>query len=160
MKTLVAINLAMRGIYYVLAYTMHNYEFMTQLSENSGLSSEFRCAPFTPALSVSGEGKIRGKGCPITCQAGIQGRERFNFIDTRSWSWKGGWSGSGPSRFILWRNTSYRLYRRLGGPQGSSVWVQKKLVTQRFEPRTVQPAEGRYTHYTMPAAFCLWWITN
>jgi len=33
LKTLIAINLAMRGIYYVLVYTMHNYEFMTDLSE-------------------------------------------------------------------------------------------------------------------------------
>jgi hypothetical protein len=71
LKTLVALNLAMRGIYYVLAYPMHNYEHMTDLSEKSGLSSGFRCAPSTPALSVSGEGQIRGKGCPIICQAGI-----------------------------------------------------------------------------------------
>lgn len=32
-KTLVAINLAMRGIYFILAYTTHNYEYMTDLSE-------------------------------------------------------------------------------------------------------------------------------
>lgn len=33
MKTLVAINLIMRGIYFVLAYTAHNYEYMTDLGK-------------------------------------------------------------------------------------------------------------------------------
>ena len=40
--------------------------------------------------------------------------------------------------------TRYPLYRRLGGPQGRSGWVQKISSPPGFDPRTVQPVESRY----------------
>jgi len=41
--------------------------------------------------------------------------------------------------------TRYPLYRRMGGPQGSSGWVRKILPSQGFDSRTVQPVESGYT---------------
>ena len=35
--------------------------------------------------------------------------------------------------------TPYPLYRRLGGPQGESTWVQKISPPLEFDPQTVQP---------------------
>jgi len=45
----------------------------------------------------------------------------------------------------------YPLYRRLGGPQGSSGRVQKISPPPEFDPRTVQPVASRYTDWTIPA---------
>ena len=42
--------------------------------------------------------------------------------------------------------TRYPLYRRLGGPQGQSGWIQKILPTPGFNPQTVKPV---VTHYTI-----------
>ena len=33
-----------------------------------------------------------------------------------------------PGRFTPGKETRYTLYRRLGGPQGRSVWVQENLA--------------------------------
>jgi hypothetical protein len=41
--------------------------------------------------------------------------------------------------------TWYPLYRRLGGPQGQSGWVQKILLLPGFDPQTIQPVASRYT---------------
>ena len=38
------------------------------------------------------------------------------------------------------------LYRRLGGPQGPSGWVQKTSSPPGFDPRTVQLIVSRYTN--------------
>ena len=47
--------------------------------------------------------------------------------------------------------TRYPLYKRLGGPQGSSggVWVISPLPG--FDPRTVQPVANLYTDWAIPA---------
>jgi hypothetical protein len=42
------------------------------------------------------------------------------------------------------RKTRYPLYRRLGGPQGSSERVRKISPPPGFDPRTVQPVISRY----------------
>jgi hypothetical protein len=42
--------------------------------------------------------------------------------------------------------TQYPLYRRLGGPQGWSGWVQKILPPLGFDPWTVQPVVSRYAN--------------
>jgi hypothetical protein len=46
--------------------------------------------------------------------------------------------------------TQYPLYRKLGGPQGRSGWVQKISPPPGFDPWTVQPAASCYTDYTIP----------
>jgi len=52
---------------------------------------------------------------------------------------QGGCSTLHPSCFTPRKETQYPLYRRLGGPQGRSRWVQKILPPPRFDPQTVQP---------------------
>jgi len=47
--------------------------------------------------------------------------------------------------------TRYPLYRRLGGPQGWSGWVQNISNRPGFDPRTVQPIASRYTDRAIPA---------
>jgi hypothetical protein len=42
-------------------------------------------------------------------------------------------------------------YRRLGGPQGRSGRVRKKLPTPEFDPRTVLLVASRYTDWAIPA---------
>jgi hypothetical protein len=39
----------------------------------------------------------------------------------------------------------YPFYKRLGGPQGLSIWVRKISPLQGLDPRTVQPVVNRYT---------------
>ena len=46
--------------------------------------------------------------------------------------------------------TWYPLYRRPGGPQGQSGWVQKISHPRRFNPPTIQPVASCYTDYTIP----------
>ena len=46
--------------------------------------------------------------------------------------------------------TQYPLYRRLGGPQGRSGWMQKISPPTRFNPRTIQPVVSRYTNCAIP----------
>jgi hypothetical protein len=45
----------------------------------------------------------------------------------------------------------YPLYRKLGGPQGQYVQVQKDSLPPGFDPQTVQPVESHYTDSAMPA---------
>jgi hypothetical protein len=47
--------------------------------------------------------------------------------------------------------TKYLLYRRLGGPQVHSGWVQKIMPPLGVKPQTVQPVAGYYTNYVIPA---------
>jgi hypothetical protein len=50
--------------------------------------------------------------------------------------------------------TQYPFYRRLGGPQGKSRWVQKISPPTHplgFDPRTVQPVACPYTNYIILA---------
>jgi hypothetical protein len=51
----------------------------------------------------------------------------------------------------LRKETQYPLYRRLGGPQVLSGWVQKILSQQGFDSQTVQPVASRYIDYAIPA---------
>jgi len=41
--------------------------------------------------------------------------------------------------------TRYPMYRRLGGPQGWSGWMQKILPPLGFNPWTIQPLVSHYT---------------
>ena len=59
----------------------------------------------------------------------------------------GEWSAARPGRTLPRGKTRYPLYRRLGGPQGRSGWVQKISPPLGFNPRTIQPVASRYTDY-------------
>jgi hypothetical protein len=52
-----------------------------------------------------------------------------------------------PDRFTHRKETWYRLYRRLGGPQGRSGQVRKMSALLGFDPWTVQSVASRYTNY-------------
>jgi hypothetical protein len=45
----------------------------------------------------------------------------------------------------------YPPYRKLGGPQGQYVQVQKNSLPPGFDPRIVQHVESHYTDLAMPA---------
>ena len=47
--------------------------------------------------------------------------------------------------------TRYQLYKRLGGPQDWSLWVQKILPPLEFNHQTIQPVAGCCTVYAVPA---------
>ena len=49
--------------------------------------------------------------------------------------------------------TQYPLYRRLGGPQGQSVWVRKIPPPLGFDPRTIQPIASCYTDLAILAPY-------
>jgi hypothetical protein len=53
-----------------------------------------------------------------------------------------------PGVFTPRKETRYRLYMKLSGPQGRSGRVQKISPPPEFDPRTVQPLAGRYTDYS------------
>jgi hypothetical protein len=42
----------------------------------------------------------------------------------------------------------YSLYRKLGGPEDQSAWVQKISPPLGLEPQTIQPVVSHYTKYT------------
>jgi len=46
--------------------------------------------------------------------------------------------------------TQYPLYRRLGGPQGWSGWVQKISPPPELDPWTVQLVASHYTELSWP----------
>jgi len=57
---------------------------------------------------------------------------------------RGEWSAARPGRNLPPGKTRYPLYRRLGGPQGRSGWVDN-LVPTGIRSRTVQPVVSCYT---------------
>jgi hypothetical protein len=46
--------------------------------------------------------------------------------------------------------TRYHLYRRLGGPQGQSVWLWKISLPLGFDPQTVHPIASPYINHVTP----------
>ena len=56
-----------------------------------------------------------------------------------------------PSLFTAGKENRYLLHTKLSGPQGRSGWMQKILLSLRFDPQTVQPVASRYTVYANPA---------
>jgi hypothetical protein len=52
---------------------------------------------------------------------------------------------------LLPGQTSYPLYRRLGGPQGRFGRVRKISPPPVFDPRTVHLVASRYTDCAIPA---------
>ena len=76
-----------------------------------------------------------------------------------------GWVvSSSPGRTLPPGKTRYPFYRRLGGPQGRSGWMEN-LVPTRIRSRTVQPVVSRYTDWaTRPTLWhirtinSIWWL--
>jgi len=65
---------------------------------------------------------------------------------------EGEWSAARPGRTLPPGKTRYPFYRRLGGPQGRSGWVEN-LVPTGIQPQIVQPAVSCYTDLaTRPAS--------
>ena len=56
------------------------------------------------------------------------------------------WSAAHPGCTVPLGRTQYPLYRRLGGPQGRSGWVEN-LIPLGFDPWTIQPIVSRYTNW-------------
>ena len=59
---------------------------------------------------------------------------------------RGEWSAARPCRTLPPGKTRYPFYRRLGGPQGRSGWVEN-LVRTGIRFRAVQPVVIRYTDW-------------
>jgi hypothetical protein len=57
----------------------------------------------------------------------------------------GGWSTPRPSRFTLWKETRYPLYKRPCGPQCRSGRLRKITPQPGFVPRTAHPVASSYT---------------
>jgi spore coat protein U-like protein len=68
----------------------------------------------------------KGKGIPITCHAGTQGKERYNYSFLTSAQYGGSWSTPRIGCFTPKKQLQYQLYRRLGGPQVWSRWVWRR----------------------------------
>jgi hypothetical protein len=82
---------------------------------------------------------------PVTGHEGPESEQRqvklYSFINLVLDG--GGWSSSRPCRFTPGKGTLYPLYRRLGGPQGQSGWVQK-----------ISPPPGFVTNYIVQYCGC------
>jgi hypothetical protein len=48
------------------------------------------------------------------------------------------------------KETRFKLYRKLSGPQGLSRGVRKSSPLQEFDPRIVQAVASRQTDYSIP----------
>jgi len=58
---------------------------------------------------------------------------------------RGEWSAASPGHTLPPGKTQYPFYRRLGGPQGRSGWVEN-LVPTRIQSWTIQPIVSHYTN--------------
>jgi len=92
----------------------------------------------TPRKAV---GKGKGKVRPVTGYEGPEGGVLDSFFKLGV-RW-GGWLTPGSSPFKLRKETRYKFYRWLGGPQERSGRVRKISFPPRFDPRAVQPVESR-----------------
>ena len=61
----------------------------------------------------------------------------------------GGWSTPRPGRFTPRKKTRYPYYKRLGGHQGRSGWVQKISHPPAFCPRTVHSVWNLCTKFAV-----------
>ena len=57
---------------------------------------------------------------------------------------RGEWSAARPGHTLPSGKTQYPSYRRLGGPQGQSGWVEN-FAPPGFDPQTNQPVFSCYT---------------
>jgi hypothetical protein len=94
----------------------------------------------------------KGKGCPITCHASTDRRQRYS--STRTWL---RWSvvSAMPQPLYPWKETRHPLHRALGGPWGQSGQICKILPPLAPECRTFQPIANCNTDFAIPASI-LW----
>ena len=89
----------------------------------------------------------KGKVHPRTGHEGPKGEQRYSSTLSLTSALDGGCQSlPHPGHFFPGKETLYPLYRRLGGPQGQSGWVQKISPPLVFDPLTVQPVASRYTN--------------
>jgi hypothetical protein len=77
-NSLVVINLAMRGIYFVLVYTKHNYEYMIDISEIPVFPQDSDTRR-SPQHSVSGKCKSEAKAVPLHAKPAYKGYRGLTF---------------------------------------------------------------------------------
>ena len=66
----------------------------------------------------------------------------------------GGGAVHGTPRPLYSPEIVYKLYRRLGGPQGRYGQVRKTMTPSGFDPRNIQFITSRYSDYKIPAHIC------
>ena len=88
---------------------------------------------------------------PRTGHEGPDGKKSGTTLSLTSALGGGGWSMPRPRHFAPGKDTQYRLYRRLGGPQVSLDRCGKSRPQPEFDPRTAQPVASRYTDWAILA---------
>jgi hypothetical protein len=101
---------------------------------------------------------VLGRFHPTIGHKGPWGEQKYSSTLFLTSALEGGeGSASRLGRTLPPGKTRYRLYRRLGGPQGRSGRVRKISPPPGFDPRTVQPVGSRYTNYpTRPTSGVLY----
>jgi hypothetical protein len=95
---------------------------------------------------------IKSEGCPVTCHAGTQGRQKYSFYPYSTSAIKQVWcSRPLPSPFTPGSRTRYPLYRRLGEYGNWPGWVWNILVPWDFKPWAVKPVASRCMDHDIPA---------
>jgi hypothetical protein len=95
-----------------------------------------------------------GKGTvhPITGHEGSEGEYRYSSTLSLTSALDGvGGQRHAPAALPPGK-TRDPLYRRLGGAQSRSGWVQKISSPPGFDPRTVQAVESHFTDRAIPAS--------
>jgi len=128
----------------------HHKLHTVQVRTLSWEASLWQASFLLPTLWKSSTEQVKGKVHPRTGHRGPEGEQRYSFnLSLTSALDGGGWSTPRPNRFTS-EKTRYPLYRRLGGPQDRSGWVQKISPPTGFDLRTVLPVGSCYTYYTIP----------
>ena len=113
-----------------------------EISQRTGNSGGDRAQQ---GIHINGEKKGRPEVQPITCHVGTERGNRFSstlFLTLELVVLAG--KRHAPAALSP-GITPYRLYRKLGGPQGRSGRVRKISIPLRFDPRNVQSTETATT---------------
>jgi len=88
---------------------------------------------------------------PKTGHEGPEGEYRYNSTLLLTSALDRGWVVDATPRLIYppVKKNWYPSYRKLGGPQRQSRWVQETSPPPGFNLQTVQPVVSHYTDYTI-----------
>jgi hypothetical protein len=93
---------------------------------------------------------IKGKAHPRRDHEGPEREQRYGSILSLMLVLDGGrWSKSRPRQFTHEKETSYPMYRRLGGHLGQSGWALNISLPLEFDSQTIQHIASFYTNYTV-----------
>jgi hypothetical protein len=136
---------------------LHNRENSTSWLQNTSKEvamniwstvTQFFLKVVRKALNLNSKGK--GKGHPRTGHEGPEVEQMYSStLSLTSALVRVGGQRNVPAALHLGK-IRYPLYRRLGGPQGSS-WVRKISPPPGFDPQIVQPVASHYTDWAIPA---------